>query len=60
MNSGEAGLFDEVVKTPRRDMRQFKTRKAPLFNVDGSIMGTVGFAHDAVRRHCNMTAEALT
>ena len=55
MNSGEVGVFDEVVKTPQ-GMRQFKTRKAPLFNVDGSIMGTVGFAHD-VTDIANMTAE---
>ena len=55
MNSGEAGLFDEVVKTPQ-GMRQFKTRKAPLFNTDGSIMGTVGLAHD-VTDIANMTAE---
>ena len=55
MNSGEPGMFDEVVKAPQ-GMRQFKTRKAPLFNQDGSIMGTVGIAHD-VTDIANMTAE---
>jgi len=55
MNSGEPGEFDEVIKAPQ-GMRQFKTRKAPLFNADGSIMGTVGIAHD-VTDLANMTAE---
>ena len=55
MNSREAGVFDEVVKAPQ-GMRQFKTRKTPLFNTDGSIMGTVGIAHD-VTDIANMTAE---
>ena len=55
MNSREVGVFDEVVKAPQ-GMRQFKTRKTPLFNTDGSIMGTVGIAHD-VTDLANMTAE---
>ena len=55
MKSREAGVFDEVVKAPQ-GMRQFKTRKTPLFNADGSIMGTVGIAHD-VTDIANMTAE---
>lgn len=55
MNSREAGVFDEMVKAPQ-GMRQFKTRKAPLFNMDGSVMGTVGIAHD-VTDIANMTAE---
>lgn len=55
MNSREVGVFDEVVKAPQ-GMRQFKTRKTPLFNVDGSVMGTVGIARD-VTDIANMTAE---
>ena len=55
MTTREAGVFDEVVKAPQ-GMRQFKTRKTPLFNPDGSIMGTVGIAHD-VTDIANMTAE---
>ena len=55
MDSGEVGAFDEVVRAPQ-GMRQFKTRKAPLFNEDGSIMGTVGIARD-VTDIANMTAE---
>ena len=38
-------LFDEQVKT-KNGMRQFKTYKSPLFDFDGSVMGTVGIAHD--------------
>ena len=45
MAAGRTCLFDEQVKT-KRGMRQFKTYKTPLFDEDGSVMGTVGVAHD--------------
>lgn len=45
MAAGRTCLFDEQVKT-KRGMRQFKTYKSPLFDEDGSVMGTVGIAHD--------------
>lgn len=37
-------------------MRQFKTWKAPLFDDDGRVMGTVGVAHD-VTNLATMSAE---
>lgn len=45
MEARETCLFDEQVKTSD-GMRQFKTYKSPLFDFDGSVMGTVGVAHD--------------
>ncbi|RDB62626.1 diguanylate cyclase [Gordonibacter sp. 28C] len=45
MRSNTTLLFDEQVKT-KRGMRQFKTYKSPLFDDDGTAMGTVGVAHD--------------
>ena len=45
MQSDKTLLFDEQVKT-RRGMRQFKTYKSPLIDDDGTVMGTVGVAHD--------------
>lgn len=48
-------LFDEKVKT-KHGMRQFKTYKSPLFDEDGTIMGTIGFAHDVTDLK-NMDAE---
>lgn len=41
----EICLFDETVKCGD-EMRKFKTYKAPIFDTDGSVIGTVGFAHD--------------
>lgn len=43
--AGHTCLFDEQVKTTR-GMRQFKTYKSPLFDENGTVMGTVGIAHD--------------
>lgn len=48
-------LFDEKVKS-KQGFRQFKTYKSPLFDEDGSLMGTVGIAHD-VTDLANMGAE---
>ncbi len=45
MQARKTCLFDEQVKT-KHGMRQFKTYKSPLFDVDGTVMGTVGIAHD--------------
>ena len=40
----------------KQGMRQFKTYKSPLFDDDGTILGTVGIAHD-VTDLANMGAE---
>nr|WP_321460496.1 diguanylate cyclase [uncultured Cohaesibacter sp.] len=41
----ETCLFDETVKCGD-ELRKFKTHKSPIFDEDGSVIGTVGFAHD--------------
>ena len=41
----ETCIFDEIVKT-KLGMRQFKTRKSPIFGEDGAVIGTVGIAYD--------------
>lgn len=45
LNKKETCLFDETVKCGN-ELRKFKTYKSPIFDTDGSVMGTVGFAHD--------------
>ncbi len=45
MNHGKTDVFDEIVKT-KSGMRRFNTWKAPLYDEDNEIMGTVGIAHD--------------
>ncbi len=45
MNKRETCVFDEKVKAGD-EIKQFKTYKTPLFDLDGSVMGTVGFADD--------------
>lgn len=47
--------FDEKIKT-KGGMRQFKTYKSPLIDLDGSIFGTCGIAHDVTDLH-NMSNE---
>lgn len=41
----ETCLFNETVKCGDQ-LRKFKTYKSPIFDTDGSVIGTVGFAHD--------------
>lgn len=38
-------LFDEIVKI-KDSFRKFKTYKSPIFDRDGSVLGTVGVARD--------------
>lgn len=45
MEKRETCIFDEDVKIGD-DMRKLKTYKSPLFDLDGSVMGTVGVALD--------------
>lgn len=44
-NKKETCLFDETVKCGD-ELRKFKTYKSPVFDDQGNVMGTVGFAHD--------------
>lgn len=48
MAKRETCVFDENVKI-RDDMRKLKTYKSPLFDCDGSVMGTVGIATDVTQ-----------
>ena len=48
-------LFDEKVKT-KSGMRQFKTYKSPLIDIDGEIFGTCGVARDVTDLH-NINSE---
>jgi diguanylate cyclase (GGDEF)-like protein/PAS domain S-box-containing protein len=48
MEKKETCIFDENVKIGD-EMRQFATYKSPLFDLDGSVMGTVGFANDVTQ-----------
>lgn len=41
MSKKETCIFDETVKI-RDEMRQLKTYKSPLFDLNGQVMGTVG------------------
>lgn len=50
MRAGKTCIFDEKVKC-RDEMRHFKTYKTPLFDDDGSVMGTVGMARDVTDLH---------
>jgi diguanylate cyclase (GGDEF)-like protein/PAS domain S-box-containing protein len=48
MDKKETCIFDEHVKIGN-EIRQFATYKSPLFDLDGSVMGTVGFANDVTQ-----------
>ncbi len=48
MEKRETCIFDETVKIGD-SMRELKTYKAPLFDLDGSVMGTVGIATDVTQ-----------
>lgn len=48
MEKRETCVFDETVKIGD-SMRELKTYKSPLFDLDGSVMGTVGVAIDVTQ-----------
>lgn len=48
MDKRETCIFDETVKIGE-SMRELKTYKSPLFDLDGSVMGTVGVAIDVTQ-----------
>jgi diguanylate cyclase (GGDEF)-like protein/PAS domain S-box-containing protein len=48
MDKRETCVFDEQVKI-HNEIRQLKTYKSPLFDLDGSVMGTVGVATDVTQ-----------
>lgn len=48
MDKKETCIFDEKVLT-KSGMKEFLTYKSPLFDLDGSIMGTVGVANDVTQ-----------
>ncbi len=50
MDRKETCLFDEKVMSPE-GLRQLKTYKTPLFDEDGTIMGTVGIARDVTQEY---------
>jgi diguanylate cyclase (GGDEF)-like protein/PAS domain S-box-containing protein len=56
MDKRRTCVFDEHVKI-RNEIRQLKTYKSPLFDLDGSVMGTVGIAIDVTQER--MYEEAL-
>jgi diguanylate cyclase (GGDEF)-like protein/PAS domain S-box-containing protein len=48
MDKRQTCVFEENVKI-KNEMRQLKTYKSPLFDLDGSVMGTVGVATDVTQ-----------
>jgi len=45
MKARKTCVFDEKIKS-KNGMLQFKTYKSPIFDEDGSLIGTCGVAHD--------------
>ncbi|MEG0277259.1 MAG: diguanylate cyclase [Coprobacillus sp.] len=45
IKAGKTCLFDEKVKS-KHGLRQFKTYKSPLYDYQGTMLGTVGIAKD--------------
>jgi diguanylate cyclase (GGDEF)-like protein/PAS domain S-box-containing protein len=45
LDKKETCLFDETVKCGD-ELRKFKTYKSPIFDTDGTVIGTVGLARD--------------
>lgn len=52
MDQKKTCVFEEKVRI-RDEMRLLSTYKSPLFDRDGSVMGTVGFAHDITEERQN-------
>lgn len=52
MEKKETCVFEEKVKI-KDEMRLLSTYKSPVFDRDGSVMGTVGFAHDITEARRN-------
>lgn len=50
MEAGKPCVFDEQVKS-EKGLCQLKTYKAPIFDEDGAILGTVGVARDVTTEH---------
>lgn len=49
MKAGRAMVFDEQVLSKHNGMRQLRTYKSPIFDEDGTILGTVGVAMDVTK-----------
>lgn len=49
MKAGHSMVFDEQVLSKHNGMRQLKTYKSPIFDEDGTILGTVGVAMDVTK-----------
>lgn len=50
MQAGKPCVFDEQVKS-EKGLRRLKTYKAPIFDENGDVLGTVGVARDVTTEH---------